>query len=184
MRTRRSQLLDACAVVAGFNSVTPLTEPEIAAVWPLVAARASVLATSVEDILAADPDNDYARQEQPLDWLILDRAAEVPFPLAEVALRHAVGCDAGVLAAKVAAWRPARPVVDMPADAPRIDLSVTTPMLPGAVWTNPSATRTALQAALVEGYGTTGGGAWLPFVKSTSRRAVVRIRCRTSAAPG
>ena len=164
VRTRRSQLLDACAVVAGFNSVTPLTEPEIAAVWPLVAARASVLATSVEDILAADPDNDYARQEQPLDWLILDRAAEVPFPLAEVALRHAVGCDAGVLAAKVAAWRPARPVVDMPADAPRIDLSVTTPMLPGAVWTNPSATRTALQAALVEGYGTTGGGAWLPFV--------------------
>ncbi len=110
VRERRSQLLDACAVVAGFHAVTPLTEPEIAAVWPLVAARASVLATSVEDILAADPDNDYARQEQPLDWLILDRAAAVPFPLAEVALRHAVGLDAGATGGqgRCVAARPAR----------------------------------------------------------------------------
>ena len=54
--------------------------------------------------------------------------------------------------------------MDVPADAPRIDLSVTTTMLPGAAWTDPSATRTALEAALLEGYGTAGGGAWLPFV--------------------
>ena len=148
VRERRSPLLDACAVVAGFHSVTPLAESEIAAVWPLVAARASVLATSVEDILAADPDNEYAREEQPLDWLILDRAAAVPFPLAEVALRHAVGMDAGAMAAKVAAWRPARPVVDVPANTPRIDLSVTTTLLPGAAWTDPTATRTSARGDL------------------------------------
>ncbi|WP_167880605.1 aminotransferase [Nocardioides guangzhouensis] len=164
VRERRSPLLDACAVVVGFHSVTPLTEPEIAAVWPLVAARASVLATSVEDILAADPDNDYAREEQPLDWLILDRAAAVPFPLAEVALRQAVGLDAGATAARVAAWRPARPVVDVPADAPRIDLSVTTTLLPAATWTDPAATRTAIEAASADGYGVAGGGARLPSV--------------------
>ena len=47
--------------------------------------------SSVDDILAADPDNAYAREEQPLDWLILDRAAAVPFPLAEVILRQRGG---------------------------------------------------------------------------------------------
>ena len=150
--------------------MTPLTEPEIAAVWPLVAARASVLATSVEDILAADPDNDYARQEQPLDWLILDRAAAVPFPLAEVALRHAVGLDAGALAAKVAAWRPARPVVDVPADAPRIDLSVTTTMLPGAAWTDPSATRTALRGGIGGGIRHRRGRSMAPVRAARHRR--------------
>lgn len=164
VRERRSPLMDACAVVAGFHSVTPLAEPEIAAVWPLVAARASVVATSVEDILAADPDNDYAREEQPSDWLILDRAAAVPFPLAEVALRQAVGLDAGAMATRVAAWRPARPVVDLPADTPQIDLSVTTTLLPADTWTDPSETRRALDTALVDGYGVCGGGARLPFV--------------------
>ena len=165
VRERRSPLLDACAVVAGFHAVTPLAEAEIAAVWPLVAARASVLATSVEDILAVDPHNDYARVEQPLDWLILDRAAVVPFPLAEVALRQAVGLDVGATAAKVAAWRPARPVVDVPHEAPQVDLSVTTTLLPGAVWTVPAATRASVGAALPGGHGVTGSGARLPLVR-------------------
>jgi 4-aminobutyrate aminotransferase-like enzyme/Ser/Thr protein kinase RdoA (MazF antagonist) len=181
LRERRSPLLDACAVVAGFQSVTPLTEPEIAALWPLVAARASVLATSVEDILAADPDNDYAREEQPFDWLILDRAAAVPFALAEVALREAVGLDAGAVAAKVAAWRPARPVVDLPAGTPRIDLSPTTTLLPGTVWTEPAATRTALEAALTGGHGVDGSGARLPFVLRDSADGVRSVHLGTDA---
>ncbi|MET1060968.1 MAG: phosphotransferase, partial [Nocardioides sp.] len=174
VRDRRPPLLDACAVVAGFHSVTPLSEPEISALWPLVAARASVLATSVEDILAADPGNDYAREEQPLDWLILDRAAAVPFPLAEVALRQAVGLDSGATAAKVAAWRPKGPVVDLPAHAPRIDLSVTTTLLPGAAWTDPPATRALLGAELLEEYGVAGSGARLPFV---ARDTAAEVRC-------
>ena len=179
VRQRRSPLLDACAVVAGFHSLTPLTEPEIAAVWPLVAARACVLATSVDDILAADPGNDYAREEQPLDWLILDRASSVPFALAEAALRQTVGLDAGRSAAAVAAWRPAGPVVDLPSDAPVIDLSVTTTLLPGASWTDPSATRTALRAALKDGFGAAGSGAALPFTRrdSAEETPTVHLGC-------
>jgi 4-aminobutyrate aminotransferase-like enzyme/Ser/Thr protein kinase RdoA (MazF antagonist) len=185
VRERRSPMLDACAVVAGFHAVTPLTEPELAAVWPLVAARASVLATSVEDILAADPDNDYAREEQPLDWLILDRAAEVPFPLAEVALRQAVGLDAGATAAKVAAWRPVRPVLDVPPDAPRLDLSVTTTLLPAAAWTDPAATHRAVEAALSDGLGVTGSGARLPLVLRDTAAEVPSVHIGVDAfAPG
>jgi 4-aminobutyrate aminotransferase-like enzyme/Ser/Thr protein kinase RdoA (MazF antagonist) len=164
VRERRSPLLDACAVVAGFHAVTPLTEPELAALWPLVAARASVLATSVDAILAGDPDNAYAREERPLDWLILDRAASVPFPLAEAGLRQAVGLDAGPTAALVAGWRPERPVLDLGADATRLDLSITTELLPGSTWTDPDASRAAFEAALPQGYAVAGGGAGLPFV--------------------
>jgi 4-aminobutyrate aminotransferase-like enzyme len=164
VRERRSPLLDACAVVAGFHAVTPLSEVEVASLWPLVAARASVLAVSVEDILAADPDNEYARKERHLDWLVLDRAASVPFPLAETALRRSVGWDAGAGAAGLAGWLPKHPVVDLPTDAPRLDLSVTTSLLPEGTWADPDETREAVAAALCEGYAVAGSGAFLPAV--------------------
>ena len=165
VRNRRSPVLDAAAVVAGFHAVTPLTEAEIAALWPLVAARATVLAVGVDDILAADPDNAYAREEQPLDWLILDRAAAVPFPLAEVVLRHAVGWDSGRLARAVAGWRPAAPAVALPPQVPYLDFSVVSTLFPESVWTDPGSTRAALEGALTDGFGITGCGATLPFVE-------------------
>ena len=180
---RRSPLLDACAVVAGFHASTPLTETEISAVWPLVAARASVLATSVEDILAADPGNDYAREEQPFDWLILERAASVPFPLAEAALRQAVGLDGGATAALVASWRPDRPVVDPPPGVPLVDLSVTTTLLPEGTWADLPATRAAIAAALSDGYGFAGSGAACRSpgpIPPTSRRACTSVATRSS----
>ncbi|HEY5788331.1 MAG TPA: aminotransferase [Microlunatus sp.] len=158
VRDRRSPVLDAAAVVAGFHAVTPLAEAEIAALWPLVVARATVLAVSVDDILAADPDNAYAREEQPLDWLILQRAAAVPFPLAEVVLRRAVGWDTGHLVRTVAGWRPARPVIDLPADVPQLDLSVTSPLFPAATWTEATATQRAVEGALVDGFGVADAG--------------------------
>ncbi|HEU4547540.1 MAG TPA: aminotransferase class III-fold pyridoxal phosphate-dependent enzyme, partial [Microlunatus sp.] len=165
VRDRRAPVLDAAAVVAGFHAVTPLTEAEIAAVWPLVAARACVLAVSVDDILAADPDNAYAREEQPLDWLILERAAAVPFPLAEVVLRRAVGWDSGRLARAVAGWRPAVPAVALPPQVPYLDFSVVSTLFPESVWTDPGSTRAALEGALNDGFGLTGCGATLPFVE-------------------
>ena len=158
VRNRRPPVLDAAAVVAGFHAETPLTEAEIAALWPLVVSRATVLAVSVDDILAADPDNAYAREEQPLDWLILDRAAAVPFALAETVLRRAVGWDTGHLARAVAGWRPASPVIDLPADVPRLDLSVTSPLFPAASWTQATAARRAVAGALVDGFGVAGAG--------------------------
>ena len=164
VRTRRSPLLDACAVVRGFHTVTPLSEAELAALWPLVAARACVLAVSVDDILAADPDNAYAREEQPLDWLILDRAASVPFALAEVALRQAVGLDGGELVAALSRWQPEVPVVDLPGEAPHVDFSVTSQLFPEGTWTDPTAVRSILDRTLVDGHGVTGACATLPFV--------------------
>jgi 4-aminobutyrate aminotransferase-like enzyme/Ser/Thr protein kinase RdoA (MazF antagonist) len=185
VRTRRSPLLDACAVVAGFHAVTPLAEPEIAALWPLVAARACVLATSVDHILAIDPGNAYAREERALDWLILDRAASVPFPLAEVALRRAVGLDPGPTADAMAAWRPAHPVVDLPVETPLLDLSVTTDLLPDETWTDHKMTRDAVAAALVDGYAVTGSGALLPLVeRDSAERPTFHLGCDAFTPPG
>ena len=55
-----------------------------------------MLATSVEDILATDPDNEYAREERHLDWLILDRAAAVGEVLPTIGFYlHLVDTDLG-----------------------------------------------------------------------------------------
>jgi 4-aminobutyrate aminotransferase-like enzyme len=172
-------------VVAGFHSVTPLSAPEIAALWPLVAARACVLATSVDHILSVDPGNEYAREEQPLDWLILDRAASVPFALADVALRHAVGLGEGPTAVAVAAWRPKHTVVDLPTGTPRVDLSVTTDLLPEHTWTDHVTTRAALDAALVNGYAMSGSGALLPLVaRDSPEQATFHLGCDAFVPPG
>lgn len=164
-RTRRSPLLDAAATVRGFHAVTPLTEPEVAALWPLVLARGAVLATSVDALLAQDPTNDYLIDEQSLDWLILDRAAQVPFALAEAHLRQVCGFGPGEAARAVDAWRPAAALIDLPADVPVIDLAITTTVLTEDTWTDPALARVHLEPQLPEtGYAVVGPGARLTSV--------------------
>jgi 4-aminobutyrate aminotransferase-like enzyme/Ser/Thr protein kinase RdoA (MazF antagonist) len=147
-RPRSRPVQDACAVAAGFHRELPLTHAEVAALWPLVVARATVLAVSVDDILAADPDNSYAREEQPLDWRILDRVADVPQELAEEALRLALGVRMSDRVLAAAGWRAEADVVDLDHDPVRVDLSVRTDLLANGGWTDPPAVRAAVEGAL------------------------------------
>jgi 4-aminobutyrate aminotransferase-like enzyme/Ser/Thr protein kinase RdoA (MazF antagonist) len=147
-RPRSRPVQDACAVAAGFHRELPLTHAEVAALWPLVLARATVLAVSVDDILAADPDNSYAREEQPLDWRILDRVADVPLELAEEALRLALGVRMSDRVLAAAGWRPEADVVDLDHDPVRVDLSVRTDLLGEGNWTDGAAVRAAVEGAL------------------------------------
>jgi 4-aminobutyrate aminotransferase-like enzyme/Ser/Thr protein kinase RdoA (MazF antagonist) len=147
-RPRSRPVQDACAVAAGFHRELPLTHAEVAALWPLVAARAAVLAVSVDDILAADPENAYAREEQPLDWLILDRVADVPVELAEEALRLALGVRMSDRVAEAVAWRPEAHVVDLDHEPGRVDLSVGTDLVGDGAWADPAAVRAAVEGAL------------------------------------
>ncbi|HSK26226.1 MAG TPA: phosphotransferase, partial [Jiangellales bacterium] len=147
-RPRSRPVTDACAVAAGYHAVLPLTEPEVEALWPLVAARAAVLAVSADDILAADPANTYAREEQPLDWRIVERVGDVPFELAHEALRQALGLDPSSRVRRALAWRPDRPVVDPGPSPVALDLSVRTDLLPDGAWLERAAVRAAVDAAL------------------------------------
>lgn len=109
-RSGRNPVLDVADVIAGAHAVTPLTEAEITAVWPLVLARAAVLAVSVEHQLSEDPDNAYAQAERDLDWRILQRVADVPVVLAEEVLRSRLGLPPGATAQAAADWVASTPM--------------------------------------------------------------------------
>ena len=147
-RPRSRPIQDACTVAAGFHGELPLTHAEVAALWPLVVARATVLAVSVDDILAADPENAYAHEEQPLDWRIVDRVADVPVELAEEALRLALGVRMSDRVLHGSGWRADVDVVDLDHDPVRVDLSVRTDLLADGAWTDPAAVRAAVDGAL------------------------------------
>ncbi|WNM26448.1 aminotransferase [Demequina capsici] len=125
--------------IAAFDARLPLTEPEIAALWPAILMRAAVLVASAGRVLAADPSNEYAAARMPLERRILARALELELDEAEALLRHALG--------RV----PALPsvlglMVDGLADAPCLDLTVTSQVHDSGSWTDPDASVQALLA--------------------------------------
>jgi 4-aminobutyrate aminotransferase-like enzyme/Ser/Thr protein kinase RdoA (MazF antagonist) len=139
-RPGRSPLLDLVQAAVGYHAVRPLRPAEVAALWPLVVTRAAVLTVSVEHQLAEDPDNQTAAGERDADWVVLDRVAAVPFDLAEQALREALGLSAGAAAVRAAGWAgrvSAAPMVPGLAQAPVLDLSVTSPGLDDGAWLDP-----------------------------------------------
>jgi 4-aminobutyrate aminotransferase-like enzyme/Ser/Thr protein kinase RdoA (MazF antagonist) len=150
-RTGRSPLLDVVQAAIGYHAVRPLLAPEVTALWPLVVTRAAVLTVSVEHQLAQDPGNATAAAERDADWVVLDRVAQVPFDLAEQTLRQALGLGASSVARRQSAWAAqasAVPMVDGLAQAPRLDLCVTSPALADGAWLQP---RAALDRLLRDG---------------------------------
>ncbi|MGO4343777.1 phosphotransferase, partial [Pedococcus sp. 2YAF34] len=62
--------LRALETVAAFDAQLPLTDAEIAALWPLVLLRAAVLVVSGEQQVAVDADNSYADENRAHEWLV------------------------------------------------------------------------------------------------------------------
>ncbi len=136
-RPGRSPLLDVVQAARGYQAVTPLREAEVAALWPLVVTRAAVLTVSVEHQLAEDPHNETAAGERDADWVLLDRVAQVPFDLAEEALRQALRLPAGPAGRRAAQWAATGSTGALVAGlerAPVLDLSVTSPLLVDGRW--------------------------------------------------
>ena len=80
-------------VVSGFHARLPLTEPELAAVFPLVLGRAAGGAVSTWQQAMAEPGNRYANDLIEIDWGSLAAVAAVDPDLAEAACRAACGMD-------------------------------------------------------------------------------------------
>lgn len=91
-------------VVAGFDAVTPLTDDELAVVFPLAAARLAMNATTWTQRNAAQ-HNDHGVKRMKHTWPALAKVARIDPDYAEAALRQACG-------------RPAHP------DAARLDRAV------------------------------------------------------------
>jgi 4-aminobutyrate aminotransferase-like enzyme len=122
-------------IARGFLPLVPLEAVELAALWPIVVARAAAVAVSGDHQAALEPDNAYVAATRDEEWAGLEAVAAVPFPLAEEVLREAAGAGP---ARRIDLPAGAVPPVSVAARRVRVlDLSVASPVLPGAATGDP-----------------------------------------------
>ncbi len=156
--------------IRAFHDVVPLTDDDVAALWPLVVLRGAVLVASGEHQAALDPDNDSATGPLESEWRIFHTARSVPFAIAEAVIRAALGCEtAAHHAAAHDAVRSARrlfPSVDDPAV---VDLSVTS----AALHSGRFLARSVEIEILRDAAAATGGGAVTRWAEARLTRTVL-----------
>jgi 4-aminobutyrate aminotransferase-like enzyme/Ser/Thr protein kinase RdoA (MazF antagonist) len=77
--------------IQAYQSVNPLENEELLALWPLIVARSAVLVLSSEQQASIEPDNLYIQANLASEWNIFDVATSVPIALMEAAILGAVG---------------------------------------------------------------------------------------------
>ncbi|WP_246018094.1 aminotransferase [Amnibacterium kyonggiense] len=113
----------ALPAVRAFDAVAPLSDAEIAALWPLVQLRGAVLVVSGAQQVALDAANDYAASALDREWRMFSGAVGVPAVVMTALIRDALG-------------RPRRlptPRGRLATAAP-IDLGVTSPLADDGAW--------------------------------------------------
>lgn len=119
--------------VQAYHEIYPLNDAEIAALWPLIVARAGILVASSETQLSVEPDNQYVLGNIEHEWRIFDTATSVPYSLMETAVRQALGLPVTEM--------PLQTGLLLPDIAPEriglTDLSVKSPDLVGDGWADP-----------------------------------------------
>jgi 4-aminobutyrate aminotransferase-like enzyme/Ser/Thr protein kinase RdoA (MazF antagonist) len=91
-------------MVCGFHAAFPLTEPEIAALFPLVGMRLAVSVVNSATRKKQKPGDPYVTVTENQAWIALERLATIHPRFAHYALRDACGLTATPKAEKVAAF--------------------------------------------------------------------------------
>jgi 4-aminobutyrate aminotransferase-like enzyme/Ser/Thr protein kinase RdoA (MazF antagonist) len=97
-------LAAATAVVRGYHRAFPLSEEEIAVVFPLIGARLAVSVANSAIVSAQRPGDPYATISEAPAWEALERLARVPSALAHATLRAACGLSPLRDGARATAW--------------------------------------------------------------------------------
>jgi 4-aminobutyrate aminotransferase-like enzyme/Ser/Thr protein kinase RdoA (MazF antagonist) len=118
-------------VLRGYHDVYPLTPDEVAALWPLVIARAASNVASSEHQARLEPDDDYVQRSVRDDWHNWRALRSVPWQAASGFLADAVGVPAPGLPTPPL---PTHVLVDLPPGAPSVDQSVTAERLDLQTW--------------------------------------------------
>ena len=108
--------------IKAYHAVYPLQEVEAKALWPLIVARAVILAASGEQQLAIDPDNDYVRGNLEFEREIFDVATGAQPDVMDAAILRTIGFDVAPITPE--GWSPLLPDLD-PSQIAAVDLSVT-----------------------------------------------------------
>jgi 4-aminobutyrate aminotransferase-like enzyme/Ser/Thr protein kinase RdoA (MazF antagonist) len=142
-------------VARGFLPVLPLSEPELAAIWPMVVARSAAVAVSGDQQAALEPDNAYVLATRDEEWAALEAVAAVPFALATEVLREAAGLGPVKRPVGQATWSPMVSAIRRPL---ALDLSPTSDRLPSAAIGDASIIDEMVAEAGAEGW--TAVGRW------------------------
>lgn len=119
------------AAIVAFHAIRPLSPAEIAALWPLVVLRASVLVVSGLQQSSIDVDNAYACTGQDLELQIFQRANGIPLDVMTAQIRHALGV--ALPAEPISAEAPLIAGLD-PDEITRLDLSVESDAMDAGAW--------------------------------------------------
>ncbi|MDT7546719.1 MAG: hypothetical protein QOE99_2829 [Actinomycetota bacterium] len=137
--------LAVAAAVRGYAQQVPLSEAEVAALWPAVIARAAVLVVSGVHQGVIDPGNDYAASAQEREWQMLVSAAAMPADVVTAALREALGMVRRVIG--LGLTRPLLPDL-LSGDVTVVDLSATTDVVGDGRWLQPDIEDVVMAARL------------------------------------
>lgn len=88
---RTSSLTMVGRAVRGFTAAVPLSDEELAAIWPMMILRGAVLAVSGWSQLRIDPDNRYARKRLEHEWQVFEQTVDYESAQAIPQLRLAAG---------------------------------------------------------------------------------------------
>jgi 4-aminobutyrate aminotransferase-like enzyme/Ser/Thr protein kinase RdoA (MazF antagonist) len=138
----RAPLRVAGDVLAGFLQEKPLTEEEVEALWPMVAARACAGLVSTAHQLTSEPDNPYLHENLAADRAVFDAIEAMPLQLGRLAMRRAAGLP---LAAPSTLPDPRLILPDLGPVA-ELDLSPTSPLLHDGAWMDPARVRSCVRA--------------------------------------
>ena len=142
--------------IKAYHAVYPLEEAELKALWPLIVARAVILAASGEQQLAIDPDNDYVRGNLKLEREIFDVATGAQPEVMEAAILRAAGIDIAPIATDH--WSALLPDI-APDHIAAVDLSATSPHFFDGNWQKPDMDwRLLAKAAIASGTAATRYG--------------------------
>ena len=147
-------LAAAARVVGRYHQAFPLTEAELAVLFPLVALRVCATTTSAAQQAALEPDNPYVAEFLRLEWPTLERIAALSPELAHALFREACGLEPGATSPAVRAWLSANaaalgPVVEVSLTAyPPVvlNLGVASDALTAGAWERPSEVRALIRA--------------------------------------
>jgi 4-aminobutyrate aminotransferase-like enzyme/Ser/Thr protein kinase RdoA (MazF antagonist) len=101
---RKDDVLQAaCDVVAGFDSVLPLTDAELLVIFPLAAARLCLNAVTWTRRIAEEGTT-YGAQRMAHTWPAVERIVAIEPPIAEAALRASCGRSPSPAAEELTDW--------------------------------------------------------------------------------
>ncbi|MBL8058266.1 MAG: phosphotransferase, partial [Anaerolineales bacterium] len=151
-------LAAAARVVGRFHAAFPLTEAELAALFPLVGLRVCATTTSAAQQAALEPDNAYVQEFAAAEWPTLERVAGLSPAVAHAMFRAACGLEPHPRSPAVQAWLRANagqlsPLLNADLASRGVtvmDLGAGSDDLRDGVWERPGAVRAHIARTLKE----------------------------------